>query len=175
MGEKLALKNKIESEYLEIKSKFASKHHSRNTSKTEELLQIEPILVTERSANSRTPNKTPRVSQDKILRSTLNKDRSMNLTDPTNSYSQLTLSRKVGSKSAELKIEDFQLGACKGEGRFGKVYPAIHKKSGFLLGIKKVAKEAVRLMIDQFVQEIKINLFLSHPNVVRTYGCFADR
>jgi serine/threonine protein kinase len=39
-----------------------------------------------------------------------------------------------------LRIDDFTLGACKGEGRFGKVYPAVHKKTGFLLAIKKVAK-----------------------------------
>lgn len=74
----------------------------------------------------------------------------------------------------ELRIEDFQLGACKGEGRFGKVFPAIHKKSGFLLAIKKVAKESIRLMIEQFVQEVKISLFLNHPNIVRMYGFFCD-
>ena len=64
----------------------------------------------------------------------------MNQTDPTGSYFQLALSKKPSSKTPELKIEDFQLGACKGEGRFGKVYPAFHKKSGYLLAIKKVAK-----------------------------------
>jgi serine/threonine protein kinase len=30
-------------------------------------------------------------------------------------------------------------------------------------------------MLDQFVQEIKISLFLNHPNIVRVYGCFSDK
>lgn len=42
------------------------------------------------------------------------------------------------------------------------------------MAIKKVAKEPIRLMQDQFMQEIKISLFLNHPNVVKMYGCFAD-
>ena len=28
--------------------------------------------------------------------------------------------------------------------------------------------------MDQFIQEIKINLFTSHPNIVRMYGFFCD-
>lgn len=77
----------------------------------------------------------------------------MSQTDPNGSYFQLTHSKRLTiTKPVELRIEDFQLGACKGEGRFGKVFPAIHKKTGFLLAIKKVAKEAVKNMLDQFVQ-----------------------
>jgi aurora kinase len=30
-------------------------------------------------------------------------------------------------------------------------------------------------MLDQFVQEIKINLFANHPNIVKMYGFFSDR
>ncbi len=30
-------------------------------------------------------------------------------------------------------------------------------------------------MLDQFVQEIKINLFANHPNVVKMYGFFHDQ
>lgn len=30
-------------------------------------------------------------------------------------------------------------------------------------------------MLDQFVQEIKICLFMNHPNIVRMYGFFTDR
>lgn len=32
------------------------------------------------------------------------------------------------------------------------MFLGVHKKSGFLLAIKKVAKEAIRVMIDQFTQ-----------------------
>jgi serine/threonine protein kinase len=29
-------------------------------------------------------------------------------------------------------------------------------------------------MQEQFAQEIKLNLYLSHPNIVRMFGCFSD-
>ncbi len=40
------------------------------------------------------------------------------------------------SFSNDLSLSDFHLGSVKGEGRFGKFYPAIHKKTGMLVGIK---------------------------------------
>lgn len=30
-------------------------------------------------------------------------------------------------------------------------------------------------MLDQFVQEIKINLYANHPNIVKMYGFFSDK
>lgn len=30
-------------------------------------------------------------------------------------------------------------------------------------------------MIDQFIQELKIQLYLSHPKLVKIYGYFADK
>lgn len=43
------------------------------------------------------------------------------------------------------------------------------------MAIKQVAKESVRIMVEQFAQEIKISLFLNHPNIVKVYGCFCDK
>jgi aurora kinase len=40
----------------------------------------------------------------------------------------------------EPRLDDFTIGQCKGEGRFGKVYMATHKKTGFLCALKKVKK-----------------------------------
>lgn len=83
----------------------------------------------------------------------------MSQTDPSGGFFNLSMTRKTSNFSSkakesfsELKIEDFQLGSCKGEGRFGKVFPALHKKSGFLVAIKQIKKEDVRLMLDQFIQ-----------------------
>ena len=110
----------------------------------------------------------------------------MSQTDPVGgSFFNLSMSRKTSAisikakdplpLSLDLRIEDFQLGSCKGEGRFGKVFPALHKKSGFLVAIKQIKKEDIRLMIDQFIQELKINTFASHPNIVKMYGFFSDK
>lgn len=38
------------------------------------------------------------------------------------------------------KLSDFVLSKCKGEGKFGKFYPAFHKATGFLFGIKVIKK-----------------------------------
>jgi hypothetical protein len=29
-------------------------------------------------------------------------------------------------------------------------------------------------MLDQFIQELKIQLYLNHPNIVKTYGYFSN-
>ena len=43
-----------------------------------------------------------------------------------------------------------------------------------LVAIKKVPKEKVKYMLDQFINEVKIQLFLDHPNIVKLYGFFDD-
>ena len=61
-------------------------------------------------------------------------------------------SSQAETSNSDVTLADFQLGECKGEGRFGKVYLAIHKKTGFLCAIKQIKKESVRLMMDQFIR-----------------------
>lgn len=49
------------------------------------------------------------------------------------------------------RLTDFVLSPCKGEGRFGKVYMAVHRDTGFVCGLKKVRKDIVRPMLEQFI------------------------
>lgn len=44
-----------------------------------------------------------------------------------------------------------------------------------VFALKKIRKEAVRFMIDQFITELKIQQYLSHPNLVKIYGYFCDK
>jgi aurora kinase A len=74
----------------------------------------------------------------------------------------------------QLSIEDFELGACKGEGAFGQVYLAVHKHTRMLVALKKVSKEKVRYMQEQFLNEIKIQMYLDSPYIVKLYGFFHD-
>lgn len=75
---------------------------------------------------------------------------------------------------SKLCINDFGLGKCKGEGAFGQVFAAIHKATKMLVAIKKVPKEKVKHMLEQFISEIKIQMFLNHSNIVSLYGFFSD-
>lgn len=166
----------------ETKSKIYSTTHSRQNS----IYESSPTPVIEalsfkNKATNPSGKVTPRESKDFLTSSiNLRKQKSMNMTDPAGNYFQM--SRELSSlrlstrrESASLKIEDFELGSCKGEGRFGKVFPAIHKKTGCLVAIKQIKKEDLRLMLDQFVQELKINMYANHPNVVKMYGFFSDK
>ena len=52
---------------------------------------------------------------------------------------------------------------------------AVHKKTGFVCALKKIKKDSVKYMLDQFIQEIKIQLYLNHSKLVKVYGYFADQ
>lgn len=43
------------------------------------------------------------------------------------------------------------------------------------MGIKQVKKEDVKIMLDQFIMEIKICMYLNHPNIVKVYAFFSDK
>lgn len=76
-----------------------------------------------------------------------------------------------------LKIEDFHVGRLLGEGKFGSVYFVVHKKSNAIYALKKVKKENIvkNKLENQFIMEIKMQLHLNHPNILKLYGFFADQ
>lgn len=51
-----------------------------------------------------------------------------------------------------LSFQDFHVGKCLGSGVFGEVFQAIHKETGWIFAMKKVKKEKVKGMLDQFTQ-----------------------
>lgn len=77
---------------------------------------------------------------------------------------------------SDLSIKDFRIVRKLGKGRFGNVYLAQDKLTGFLVAIKSLQKKAIKEndMIRQVKQEIKIQLYLDHPNVLKMYGFFDD-
>jgi len=76
-----------------------------------------------------------------------------------------------------MEINDFILGKNLGEGKFGVVFQAIHKKSGWLVALKKVPKDMIKshLMIDQFILELKLQTYLNHENILSLYYHFEDK
>ena len=73
-------------------------------------------------------------------------------------------------------MTDFHVGKTLGEGKFGVVYQAIHKKTNSIFAIKKVPKDMIKshLMVDQFILELKLQTFLNHQNVLSLYAHFDD-
>lgn len=74
-----------------------------------------------------------------------------------------------------MRLSDFMVGPCKGSGRFGKVFLAFHRKSGWMVALKRVEKEEVRPILEQFTREVKLQSYLEHSNIVRLYGFFQEQ
>ena len=82
----------------------------------------------------------------------------------------------VPREGEELSLSQFEVGRKLGKGRFGDVYMARDLRTGFALAIKMINKKDVKEagMEAQVAQEIKIQLFSNHPNVLKLYGFFSD-
>lgn len=76
----------------------------------------------------------------------------------------------------ELTIKNFDIGRKLGKGRFGNVYVAQDKATKFTLAIKiiniKQLKEAA--MEAQLIEEIKLQMYCRHPNILKMYGYIRD-
>lgn len=84
-------------------------------------------------------------------------------------------SNKTDREEPRIAIADFVLGKKLGSGKFGEVFVARHRKSGFICALKRIAKGNMEpKLLVQLVREIKIQSFLSHPNIVKLYTFFAD-
>lgn len=50
----------------------------------------------------------------------------------------------------------------------------MHKKTGWMLALKKIKKETIKPIIPQFINELKLQYTLDHPNITKLYGYFHD-
>ncbi|ORY87717.1 kinase-like domain-containing protein [Protomyces lactucae-debilis] len=71
----------------------------------------------------------------------------------------------------------FEIGKPLGKGKFGRVYLAQEKRSGFVCALKVLHKaELMQSKIEKQVRrEVEIQSNLRHPNILRLYGHFYDR
>lgn len=88
----------------------------------------------------------------------------------------LTLKEVKKTPTLPPTLNDFVIIKNLGEGRFGAVSMAIHKFTGLLVAIKKVKKSVIKAhkLENQFTIEMKMQLFLNHPNILKLYGYFDD-
>ncbi|KAJ3019114.1 UNVERIFIED_CONTAM: spindle assembly checkpoint kinase, partial [Siphonaria sp. JEL0065] len=73
-------------------------------------------------------------------------------------------------------LQDFDVGRALGKGKFGRVYLAREKKSGYVVALKILFKnELIEAKVEkQLRREIEIQSHLRHPNILRLYGYFYD-
>lgn len=74
------------------------------------------------------------------------------------------------------KFDDFEIGASLGRGKFGRVYLAREKKSGFIVALKILFKTEITgsNATKQVRREIEIQSHMKHENILRLYGYFYD-
>jgi serine/threonine protein kinase len=80
------------------------------------------------------------------------------------------------SSNRRPSIFDFEIGKNLGEGKFGMVFQVFHKATNSIYAIKKIKKDVIRKnkMIDQFLEEIKIQSYCCQGNILKLYGFFDD-
>lgn len=82
---------------------------------------------------------------------------------------------KDRDQNASIEISDFRLGKKLGAGKFGEVFVAQHRKTGFICALKRINRcNLDEKMMTQLCREIKIQSFLNHPNIVKLYTFFSD-
>ncbi|TGJ81662.1 hypothetical protein E0Z10_g7103 [Xylaria hypoxylon] len=76
----------------------------------------------------------------------------------------------------ELHLGMFEIGKPLGKGKFGRVYLAKHRESGYICALKMLKKEEItREKAEMHVRrEIEVHSNLRHPGILGFYGWFHD-
>lgn len=85
-----------------------------------------------------------------------------------------TLQRETQKR--EWKLSDFEIGKGLGKGKFGRVYVAREKASGYIVALKAIYKAELETngVEQQLRREVEIQARLRHSNILRLYGYFHD-
>ena len=91
---------------------------------------------------------------------------------------RLSGSQPVAAKAApkDWHLGMFEIGKPLGKGKFGRVYLAKEKSSGFVCALKVLHKSELQQgkVEKQLRREIEIQSNLAHPNILRLFGHFHD-
>jgi len=70
----------------------------------------------------------------------------------------------------------FEIGRALGKGKFGRVYLARERASGFICALKTLYKDEIQQgrMEKQVLREVEIQSNLRHPNILKLYNHFHD-
>ncbi|CAG8663055.1 24286_t:CDS:2 [Gigaspora margarita] len=73
-------------------------------------------------------------------------------------------------------MNDFEIVRQIGKGKYGHVYLAIYKASGYIVALKILLKQELQheKLLKQLKREVEIQGNLDHPNILKLYGSFQD-
>ncbi|KAL4478884.1 hypothetical protein ABPG72_009710 [Tetrahymena utriculariae] len=74
------------------------------------------------------------------------------------------------------KKENFKIGKHLGTGKFSEVHMAQDLNTGLIVALKKIKKEVlIKYKSEDYLEnEIKIQIFANHPNILKLYGFYYD-
>ncbi|KAF5275868.1 hypothetical protein FQR65_LT04107 [Abscondita terminalis] len=80
------------------------------------------------------------------------------------------------NENYDWSLKDFELGTRLGRGKFGRVYVAREKRTGYIVAMKTLLKkEIVKGHVErQILREIEIQSHLKHPNILELLTWFHD-
>ncbi|KAK3989748.1 serine/threonine-protein kinase [Cladorrhinum sp. PSN332] len=93
--------------------------------------------------------------------------------------------RQASSSSSSITVQPvykqfhlgmFEIGRALGKGKFGRVYLARERSSGFICALKTLYKDEIQQarIEKQVLREFEIQSNLCHPNILKLYGHFHD-
>lgn len=91
-------------------------------------------------------------------------------------YKGISLTSYQPSMPKQFHLGMFEIGRPLGKGKFGRVYLARERTSGFICGLKVLHKNELQHnnVEKQVRREIEIQSNLRHPNILQMYGHFHD-
>ncbi|KAK6348263.1 spindle assembly checkpoint kinase [Orbilia javanica] len=91
--------------------------------------------------------------------------------DPSNN-----IPPQVSSNTKPMHLGMFEIGRPLGKGKFGRVYLAKERKTGFVCALKVLHKNELQTgrVETQLRREVEIQSNLRHPNILRLFGHFHD-
>ncbi|VVC36642.1 Protein kinase domain,Protein kinase-like domain,Serine/threonine-protein kinase, active [Cinara cedri] len=101
----------------------------------------------------------------------------INIDNKTNAAENNTNMGLSNSKDEmKWRLENFDIGKALGKGKFGNVYLAREKSSGYIVALKVLFKtQILKANVEhQLKREIEIQTHLRHPHIVRMFGYFHD-
>ena len=150
----------------DVLNAFAAPFKAAGTGQLQAKAQVQPLGTQQQDGNMAPPPPRQPLAASKA---------SVSGRDASHASQSAGQSKPVG-KSRRWQLGDFDIGKPLGRGKFGNVYLAREKQTGYIVALKVLFKNQLQQanVEHQLRREIEIQSHLRHPNILRLYGYFYD-